>query len=262
MVDNTELEQARSLVSMAFERGVNYFDVAPSYGNAEECLGPAIEPYRDRIFLACKTGKRNGTEAQVELETSLRRLRTDYLDLYQLHAISTDDDVEQVLRPNGALKTLVAAREKGLVRYLGFSAHSADAALRLLDAFDFDSVLLPINWVAVLKANFGLQVLERAAQKEMGRLALKAMARQRYPRGAKRKYDRCWYEPIDNPDEAKLALRFTLSQDITAALPPGEPEFFPWALEVAEDFVPITDDEISQLVAKATELTPVFPHPL
>ncbi len=261
LVQDTAPQEAQSLVAMAVDRGVNYFDVAPSYGNAEECLGPAIQPYRDRIFLACKTGKRTRDEARRELETSLRRLRTDHFDLYQMHGMTTHDDVDQALGPNGALETMVRARDEGLVRYLGFSTHSVDVALRLLEAFAFDSVMLPINWVAVLKGNFGLQVLEMAANKGVGRLALKAMARQRYPQGAERKYERCWYEPIDNKADAELALRFTLSQDITAAIPPGEPKFFPWALDVAEDFEPVSTAEVEELRAKASELTPVFVHP-
>lgn len=260
MVSGTTPEEARSLVSMAVERGVNYFDVAPSYGNAEEMLGPAIEHYRDRIFLACKTLERTRDKAHAELETSLRRLRTDHIDLYQLHAMNTDEDIEIALGPRGVAETLLTAREKGLIRYVGFSTHAVDAALRLIDAFDFDSVLFPLNWLAATEGGFGPQILQRASEKGMGRLALKAMARQRYALGAKRRYAKCWYEPADDPEEAKLALRYTLSQDITAALPPGEQRFYPWALEVAEDFQPLSADEFSALRTKATDWLPVFTH--
>jgi aryl-alcohol dehydrogenase-like predicted oxidoreductase len=260
MVSGTTPDEAASLVSMAFERGVNYFDVAPSYGNAEEMLGPAIEPYRDRIFLACKTLERTRDKAQAELERSLQRLRTDHIDLYQLHAMNTDDDIETALGPGGVAETLLAAREKGLIRYVGFSTHAVDAALRLLDAFDFDSVLFPLNWLAATKGKFGPQILQRAAEKGVGRLILKAMARQRYAPGVGRHYAKCWYEPADDPEEAKLALRYTLSQDVTAALPPGEQCFFPWALEVAEDFQPLSTEEFATLQMKATDWLPVFTH--
>ena len=79
----------------AIDRGINYFDVAPSYGNAEEQLGPALRPYRDNVFLACKTGRRDAAGAREEMEQSLRKMQTDHFDLYQLHAITSDEDVAQ-----------------------------------------------------------------------------------------------------------------------------------------------------------------------
>jgi aryl-alcohol dehydrogenase-like predicted oxidoreductase len=258
MVADTTREEAARQVAAAIDRGVNYFDVAPSYGNAEERLGPALAPYRSQVFLACKTAKRTRREAQEELENSLRRLRTDHFELYQLHAMSTEDDYAQATAPGGALEALVNAREKGLVRYLGFSTHAVDVALRLMDAFSFDSVLFPVNWVSWLQGDFGPQVLEKAVAKGVARLALKGMARQRYAQGAARRYSKCWYEPIEDPKEAELALRFTLSQDITAAIPPGESRFFSIALATAERFTPVTAAETADLRVRAAGLTPLF----
>lgn len=261
LVRDTSPSEAEALVGSAIDHGVNYFDVAPSYGNAEECLGPALKPYRGQVFLACKTGKRTGDAARHELEASLRRLHTDHLDLYQLHGMTTSEDLAQATRPGGALEAFEKARADGLVRFLGFSAHSVDIALQLLDIFPFDTILFPINWVGMLHGNFGPQVLRKAAEKGVGRLALKAMARQAYAPGAPRQYAKCWYEPCDNRPEAELALRFTLSQDVTAAIPPGDQRFFPWALETAENFTPVTPDEITQLHTKAASLRPIFRHP-
>ena len=124
VVMNEEPSFASRVVAQAVERGINYFDVAPTYGNAEERLGPALEPYRKDVFLACKTEKRTAEEASEALHRSLELLRTDHLDLYQLHAVTKMEEVEQILGPGGALETFVKAREQGLVRYLGFSAHS------------------------------------------------------------------------------------------------------------------------------------------
>lgn len=95
VVTNATTEEAAERVGTAIDGGVNYFDVAPSYGNAEEMLGPALAPYRDGVFLACKTGKRDKEGANTELRQSLNRLRTDHLDLYQLHALSKPEDIEQ-----------------------------------------------------------------------------------------------------------------------------------------------------------------------
>jgi aryl-alcohol dehydrogenase-like predicted oxidoreductase len=259
LVMNVEPEAAARIVAEAVDRGINYFDVAPSYGNAEERLGPALEPYRDRVFLACKTGKRTRDEAAAELRDSLQRLRTDHFDLYQLHALTTREEMEQVFAPGGAMETFVAAREQGLVRYLGFSAHSVETALEALERFPFDSILFPTNWVNYFQANFGPQVVARAQEKGVARLALKAMARTLWPEGTtERPFAKCWYEPVTDPEEAALALRFTLSQPLTAAIPPGEEKLFRMALDIAERFQPITEAELSDLQRRAQGLKPIF----
>ena len=258
VVMDTEPSEAGRLVADAVDRGVNYFDVAPSYGNAEECLGPALEPYRKDVFLACKTGERNGPGAEAELENSLKLLRTDHFDLYQLHGLTTQEDMDQSLAPGGALETVIKAREKGLVRYVGFSAHSSEIAVAMLHQFEFDSVLFPINWVNYLEANFGPAVVAKAEEVGAARLALKAMAKSKILEGGEKPYAKCWYEPIDDPELGSLALRFALSQPITAAVPPGEAKLFQMALDLADKFTPITDDEIQVLRQKAKENTPLF----
>lgn len=259
LVKDVTPAEAASLVAEAVDRGVNYFDVAPSYGNAEERLGPALRPYRERVFLACKTGKRTRAEADAELRASLARMHTDHFDLYQLHAMTTREDLEIATGPGGALEALVAARDAGLVRYLGFSAHSVETALALMDCFSFASVLFPVNWTEYINAGFGPQVVEAAARLGVGRLALKAMARQKWPDGANREaWPKCWYEPCVDPVEAALALRFTLSQPITAAVPPGVPEIFRLALDTAERFTPITSEERDELRDRAAGLQPFF----
>ena len=254
---DTTADEASERVSFAIDQGINYFDVAPGYGTAEACLGPALEPYRNDVFLACKTGKRDRAGAREELDRSLKRLRTDRFDLYQLHAMKSWEDFDEATGPNGALETFVEARDKGQVRYLGFSAHSDEVALALMDAFDFDSVLFPLNWVNYLECDFGPSVVEKAASKNMGRMALKALARGRIPKGDDRPYDRCWYEPVDDPDLARLALRFTLSQPITAAIPPGDPGLFEMAVRLAQDFTPIEESEIGFLKDRAANVTPL-----
>ena len=144
VVRDATAAQAAERVAHAIDRGVNYFDVAPSYGNAEAMLGPALEPYRKNVFLACKTLERSRDGATAELEASLRHLRTDHVDLYQLHAVTKKEDVAQILGPSGALEAFVAARAAGKTRFLGFSAHNVDAALALIQAFSFDTILFPI----------------------------------------------------------------------------------------------------------------------
>jgi aryl-alcohol dehydrogenase-like predicted oxidoreductase len=260
LVMDEEPSSASRLVAQAVDRGINYFDVAPTYGNAEERLGPALEPYRKSVFLACKSEKRTAEEAIEALHQSLEHLRTDHFDLYQLHAVTTMEEVEQILGPDGALKAFLKAREQGLVRYLGFSAHSEEAALALMDRFDFDTILFPFNWTCWHKGKFGPPVLERAREKGMGILALKALAKRKWKEGEERVWAKCWYCPVDTFEEASLAVRFTLSKPITAAVSPGHEQFLWWACDTADQFVPLSKEEDALLAQRSKDLDPIFPQ--
>jgi aryl-alcohol dehydrogenase-like predicted oxidoreductase len=258
-------EQADSnrLVAESVERGVNYFDVAPTYGDAELKLGPALEPYRKKVFLACKTTQRQREAAEKELKRSLERLKTDHLDLYQLHGM-TDmvKDVDAVFARGGAMEVFIEAKKSGRVRHLGFSAHSAQAALALLDRYDFDSILFPVNFACDYEKQFSVKVVETAERKGVTRLALKAMARQVWPKDdpQRKTYGKCWYQPLTDPRQAELGLRYTLSRPVTAAVPPGEEPLFRLALDVAMRFRPISDKEGKELKALASTLKPIFPQ--
>lgn len=259
VVVGTPQKEADRMVAESFHRGVNYFDVAPSYGNgeAEEKLGNALQPYRKRSFLACKTGKRDAEGAETELEQSLKRLHTDHFDLYQFHAVGSMKDVEQILGPKGAGETFLKAQKAGKVKYLGFSAHHAEAALYLMDHFPLDSVLFPLNFVCY-EHGFGGQILEHAKQKGMARLALKALAKTTWKQDEKKTYPKCWYRPVDDKDLARQALRFTLSEDITAAIPPGDERIYQMALDLAAGFKPLSAEERKQLLASGEAFEPIF----
>jgi predicted aldo/keto reductase-like oxidoreductase len=258
VVSGIEQAAANDIVAEALDRGVNYFDVAPTYGNAQERLGIALEGRRDRIFLACKTVKRNAREASAELDQSLKLLKTDRVDLYQLHGLVTLEELEQCFAAGGAMQSILRGKEQGKLRYIGFSAHSVEAALAARDRFAFDSVLFPVNYVLYREANFGPQVVKKAKQKKMGCLALKAMASTVWPPDAKREFGKCWYQPISAPALASLALRFTLSQGVTAAIPPGEERLFRMALDAAERYTPLTRGEKESLLASAEGVKPIF----
>lgn len=252
--------EANRIVRSAVDRGLNYVDVAPSYGDgeAEEKTGPALVGLRDRIFLACKTARRDRAGAREELERSLRRLRTDHLDLYQLHGLTSVDEVKQACGPDGALQVLIDARERGETRFLGFSAHSQEAALAAMEAFPFDTVLFPLNWASWQVGNFGPRVVEAARSRNMGILALKAMAYRPWPEGAEHTVPKAWYEPISDPELAGLALRFTLSLPVTAAIPPGDVRFFEMALATRDLTRPLTPEETARLSEAAAAITPLF----
>ena len=262
VVRDATTEQAAARVKEAIDYGINYFDVAPSYGNAEEMLGPALEPYRKDVFLACKTGERKKEGARKELEQSLKYLKTDHFDLYQLHAVTKMEDVETIFGKGGAMETFLEAREEGKVKYLGFSAHSVEAALALMEGFDFDTILFPFNFATWYSGNFGPQVMEKAKEKEMGILALKAMAWRRWEEGEERTIKKTWYKPLPDKETANEGLRFTLSHPVTAAIPPGDEKLFSMALKLATNFEPMDKTEIKKVKEKALKTAPIFSYPM
>lgn len=261
VVSGVEQDHAGRVVAQAVEKGVNYFDVAPTYGDAEIKLGPALEPYRKDVFLACKTTQRTKEGAAAELKESLRRLRTDHLDLYQLHAITdVQKDVDAAFGPGGAMEVFLEAKKQGQVRHLGFSAHSEEAALAAMERYDFDSILFPVNFATFYEGGFGPRVIEAARSKGVAILALKAMARQKWPQDdpQRQRYSKCWYQPLTDRREAGLGLYFTLSQPVTAAIPPGDESLFQMALDLAMGFRPVSEQEKETLRTMARSLNPIF----
>jgi predicted aldo/keto reductase-like oxidoreductase len=260
VVAEEEQKDANYYVDEAIDSGINYFDVAPTYMDAEDKLGPALEGKRNNIFLACKTENRTKAGSEALLKQSLKKLKTDHFDLYQFHAMSTMEDVEKIFSADGAMETFLRAKRDGIIRHIGFSAHSEEVALALMERFDFDSMLLPINWVNFFNSGFGKEALQKAEEKGMGRLAIKAMAKTSLKEGAERKYSKPWYDPVDDEELAALALRFTLSQPITAAIPPGDAKLFRWALKTGRNFTPITEEETNRLRDIAKDIKALFPQ--
>ena len=234
MLNEVPQDVANQTVERAVSAGINLFDVGPTYGNAQDILGPALAPYRDKVFLACKT-EPNQTKEEVkrDLENSLKVLQTDYFDLYQLHEVVDKNSLKQALASGGALEAIIDAREEGLINNIGFSAHSEWAALKLMDSFDFDTVMFPINWNYWLNESQGKKVIARARETDKGILAIKALAHRRWQEDDEKQDYHTWYKPLfDNRELAELALKFTLSQDIDTAVPPGDIRMLDYSLEM------------------------------
>jgi aryl-alcohol dehydrogenase-like predicted oxidoreductase len=261
VVMNEQTGPAANIVAEAVDRGVNYFDVAPSYGNAQQMLGPALAPYRNKSFLACKTDGLTKEAARTDLENSLKLLKTDHFDLYQFHALTKMADLKIALGPGGAIETMEAAKKEGKIRFVGFSVHSAETALAAMDSYHFDTILFPINFVLFTQADFGPQILKRAQEKKMGILALKAMAKTVWPASEQKQphpVAKCWYKPAAFPDEAALGLRWTLGHPITSAIPPGDERYFRLAMDVAQNYKPLDAAEEQALLAGAHGAEPIF----
>jgi aryl-alcohol dehydrogenase-like predicted oxidoreductase len=261
VVRDTPQAEADNIVAEAVDKGINYFDVAPSYGNSQDILGPAIKPHRSKIYLACKTEKRTKAEALDALHNSLKLLHTDYFDVYQLHGVDPGD-VDTILGKGGALEALVEAQEKGLVRNIGLTTHFDSVALRLMQAHSFDTLLFPINWACWLKNGLGKEALQEAARQNLGRIAIKGLAKwaKEVGQGAQEDgYPKCWYRPIfDDPELAELALRFTMQQDVHTAVSPGDVRMLRLGLSIVEKYhgkpPALSHAELAVLTARAMKV--------
>lgn len=235
---NLSQEEVNKAVSEAINRGVNLFDVGPTYGDAQNKLGPAIEQYRKQIILTCKTEPdKDKEEVRADLENSLTLLKTDFFDIYQLHEVTNEDSLKKSIGPGGALEAILEAKEEGLVKYIGFSAHSEDFALKLMELYDFDTVMFPVNWNYWIRDHQGEAVIQKARETNKGILAIKALAQRRWKDGEKRCGYDTWYKPLFDHDElAKLALKFTLSKDVDTAVCPGDQRLLYQCLDLVEGY--------------------------
>ncbi|VGO11800.1 General stress protein 69 [Pontiella desulfatans] len=260
VVMDSEPKQASRAVADAIEFGINYFDVAPSYGNAEEKLGPALEPFRKDIHLACKTHRRDAKGARETLDQSLEHLKTDYFDVFQLHAITdVEEDVKAAFAKGGAMETILEARKAGIIKHVGFSAHSEAAALAALNEYDFDTVMLPVSFVLHYQKQFESKVLKEAKKRNCGIIALKTLSSNKRPEGqAPLKYKKCWYEPIDDPGLAELAMCWTLSQGVSLAVSPGEEVLLRMMMDLYPKLHKLTESEMETLKAYAAPQVPIF----
>jgi predicted aldo/keto reductase-like oxidoreductase len=255
-------KEADQVMELVLARGVNHIDVAPSYADAELRLGPWLEKYRDRFFLGCKTQLRDRQEARAELHRSLELLRVDCFDLFQLHAVTTIEELEACFAPGGSLEALVQARDEGLTRYLGITTHGLQAPAVLIEAlnrFDFDSLLFTLNfqmWADEAYRRDVSRLMQIAEERDVGTMVIKTWARG--PWGEQEPRYHTWYEPFDDVEMIEKALRFNLSQPVTGVVNAGDARLLPMILDAAERFRPMDRAEQAALLATAGEYEPLF----
>jgi predicted aldo/keto reductase-like oxidoreductase len=254
-------DKCTAAVHRAFDRGVNYYDVAPAYadGVCENKLGVALQGLdRSRYYLACKTKKRDAQGCREELERSLTRLKTDYFDVYQMHHLVQPADVKKALGPGGAMETILKAKQEGKVRFIGFSAHTTKAAVEALKGFQFDTVMFPINFVEYFTRDFGKEVLEVAGKSGAAVLAIKPLHAGAPKPGETLKHP-WWYRTLDDQEDVNLGWRFTLS------MPGGVTGFSASFLDLVDKTItagqayrPITDPEMKKLQVMAAGQGSIF----
>ena len=255
-------EQADRTMEVVIASGVNHIDVAPSYGQAEQRLGPWMQRERGRFFLGCKTMERTRAGAWAELRQSLQRLYCESFDLYQLHAITTFEELDAVTAPGGALEALVEARQAGLIRYIGITGHGVDAPAIYLEAlkrFDFDSVTFPLNYIQAGNADYyrnAEELIRQCRSRDVGTMVIKSIARGAW--GEKEKTHTTWYEPFSEMDEIQRNIDFVLSHDVTGICMAGDTRLLPLVLKACENTVPLSLEERAKLIEAGRSSQPLF----
>jgi aryl-alcohol dehydrogenase-like predicted oxidoreductase len=256
-------DRAADVFGSAVAAGVNHLDVAPQYGRAQELLGPLIPAVRDRLFVACKTLRHSGDGVRAQLEESLRLLRCDHFDLYQLHAVT---DLTELDARSGAVEAILAAREEGLCRWVGITGHeltAPSAHLEALRRYDLDTVMFPVNpqlWSDTGYRRDAEALLDHAGRRDVGVMAIKAAAAR--PWAGRKQTSATWYEPYTSTDEMARGVRFALSTPgVHAFCTPGDLEVLRVALHAAGGFTPMGTAEREEAVASAAREPSIFPMP-
>ena len=234
-------------VRRAFELGVNYFDTARAYGDSEEKIGEALHNVRDRVVLATKTHQKTKEEAaRAGLKHSLRNLRTDRIDLVQLHGIDDEKTLDSALRPDGSLAALKEARSAGIIGHVGITGHRPYILAKALQTNEFDTVLVPLNLIT-REATEGLIPL--AKQLDIGVVIMKPFGgidlnyAERDCRAPNPKvFDKVFGGR--GAEKARRALRFVLAHDIATTVPGlRSPQEVEYAVAVADKFRGLNESE-------------------
>jgi aryl-alcohol dehydrogenase-like predicted oxidoreductase len=245
----------------AMARGVNHLDIAPTYGEAEARVGPHIPAVRDRLFLACKTTRRNRDGVRAQMGESLRRLQTDRFDLYQMHAVTSLAVLDERAE---AFDAICSARDEGLCRFVGITGHDLDVPRTFLEAlrrWDLDTVMFPVYpglWARSDYREAAEELLGVCADRDVGVMVIKACARR--PWDNQERFATSWYEPVTAPAEIERGVRFALSTPgVHAFCTPGDLGLLPAVLTAAERHHPLTDDQRAAAVEQMEREELIFP---
>lgn len=255
-------DEADQTMELLLRYGVNHIDTAASYGDSELRLGPWMERLRDRFFLATKTGERTYQGARDQIRRSLERLRVDQVDLIQLHNLAQPDEWEVAMGPDGALRAAIEAREEGLVRFIGVTGHGLGIArmhLRSLERFDFDSVLLPYNYVLMQNPQYAADfeaLIAVCQQRNVAVQTIKAITRA--PWGDRPHTAATWYEPLQDQADIDRAVHWVLGRPGLFLNTVGDIRVLPKVLDAADRFERQPSDAEMAETARRLRLEPLF----
>lgn len=257
-------DEADASIQEALAAGINHFDVAASYGDAELRLGPWTGQLGPDAFLATKTGDRDAEAAWRSINTSLERLQVDRVDLLQLHAVGDLPDLDLATGPGGALEAAVRARDEGLVGAIGITGHGHEAPATHLEAlrrFPFDTVLTPWNYVLAADRAFaaGFRALrDECSRQDAGLMTIKTVSRRNWPTGADQSYA-TWYEPWDSPEHIDACVAFVLREPgVTGIASPGDIRLLGRVIDALSRAAAMSDEDIARVLATAPDYSSPF----
>jgi aryl-alcohol dehydrogenase-like predicted oxidoreductase len=220
-------EEADRAITLALEAGVDHFDTAADYGDSELHYGRWMGEIRDGIFLSTKTGERDKDSARRQIEDSLERLRVDFVDLIQLHAVGDLEDLDSATRDGGSLEAALEARDEGLVRAVGITGHGHEAPATHLEAlrrYPFETVMTPWNYVLSTDEGYRRDfeaLVEEIQRQDAGLMTIKTVSRRNWPEGnplENQKYA-TWYEPFEEQEYVDAAVSFVLAREEITGIP-------------------------------------------
>jgi len=255
-------DEADRALDVLLEHGINHVDVAASYGDAELRVAPWLKRHPGRFFVGTKTGKRTASEAREELHRSLERLGVDRIDLWQLHNLSDPIEWDRALSPGGAIEAAVAAREQGLVRFVGVTGHGAQIAAthrRSLERFDFDAVLLPYNLLTYRIPYYAEHfdaLVATCRERNAAVQTIKSIAYR--PWSGRERTAGTWYQPLEEPSDIARAVHWALARPGIFVITAGDLRLMPRVLEAAERFERAPGDGEMQALAEGRQMEPLF----
>lgn len=256
-------DEADRTLDVLLAHGVNHIDTAASYGEAEDRIGPWMKEHRSRFFLATKTGERRYQQARDSIHRSLERMRVDQVDVIQLHNLVDPTEWEIAMGPGGALEAAVEAREQGLVRFIGVTGHGVTVAAmhkRSLERFDFDSVLLPYNYMMMQVPHYAADfeaLLALCQQRNVAVQTIKAVLRR--PWVEDQPHTRAtWYEPLEDQAAIDRAVHWVLGRPGIFLNTVGDIHVLPRVLEAADRFSTRPADEHMEAGVDSLEMRSLF----
>jgi aryl-alcohol dehydrogenase-like predicted oxidoreductase len=255
-------DAANKVLETLLEHGINHIDTAPSYGNAELRVGPWMNQYRERFFLATKTDERTYSAAREQFYRSLERLRVDLVDLLQMHNLTDVVQREFAMGPGGALDFLIEARDKGLARFIGITGHGILAPrmhFQSLARFNFDTVLVPCNYLLMqnpkYRADFN-QLASYCRDHSIAVQTIKSAARGLW--GDKPRSHTTWYEPLNNEDTVNKSVQWVMGNTDAFLITTGDLQVLPKFLAAAAGFIKVPSDEEMETMVSKQEMQPLF----
>ena len=248
-LSEVDQDTADASLAEALAAGINHFDVARDYGEAEVRMAPWLRAHRGEIFLATKTGQRDAEAAWRGINESLERLGVDSVDLLQLHAVGDLEELDKATAPDGALKAAIRAQDEGLATNIGITGHGHTAPgthLEALRRHPFATVLTPLNpalWARPdYRTDYEALVAEARAQ-DVGLMVIKTVSRRNWPEGSDHGYA-TWYEPQSEPAKIRAAVSWALSHDeVTGLATPGDVRLLRHVVAAEQDRMPADEAE-------------------